>query len=386
MTILINSCLSKVNRRLYTHYLNGMFYSQLLEKFGKIIILAVIKSNVKKDFDTTFELSDKFSVVEISGNNALCKYLNFQNILRIYKSIKKSDYIYLTSGHLAIIIFLLNKLCKKKLFLYERGYWIDEVSIKERFGGFSVIIGWLYKCLANFLRKQMIKSSDIVFTHGKFLFEECLCIRGSNVYQVIPITLLSKNDFYYRVDTCKNDIIQLLYVGGIGSKKGLEYLIESVAHLISKGYKLKLKIVTKKNLLPHQVALIKKYDLCDYIEVFTGLTFCEILPIYREADIFILPSLSEGFPRVLYEAMSQSLPIVSSAVGSIVSVMRDGYNAILVPPGNCDAIVEAVERIIIDGSLRRQLISNAFQTVVDIYNNLTFSSHVEQVYYYATNS
>ena len=84
----------------------------------------------------------------------------------------------------------------------------------------------------------------------------------------------------------------------------------------------------------------------------------ELYDIYRESEIFVLPTLSEGFPRVLYEAMGQSLPIVTTSVGGIPGLMKDGVNALLIPPKSSNAIVAAVKRLSSDKELRQRLIRN----------------------------
>ena len=71
----------------------------------------------------------------------------------------------------------------------------------------------------------------------------------------------------------------------------------------------------------------------------------DLMRFYRKAHIFIFPSYHEGFPRVLYEAMINSLPIVTTMVGGISGRMVDGENCIGIPAKSAGAIVEAVERV-----------------------------------------
>jgi glycosyltransferase involved in cell wall biosynthesis len=78
----------------------------------------------------------------------------------------------------------------------------------------------------------------------------------------------------------------------------------------------------------------------------------------RAADIFVLPSLSEGTPHVLVEARANGLPCISTSVGGVPTSVTDGYDALLVPPKNSDALARAIDRVIRDGDLRRALIRN----------------------------
>lgn len=76
---------------------------------------------------------------------------------------------------------------------------------------------------------------------------------------------------------------------------------------------------------------------------------------YRQAAIFVLPSFAEGLPMVVLEAMSAGLAIITTPVGSIPDALRDGETGLLVPPGEDDALREALLRLMGDPDLRAQL-------------------------------
>ena len=78
----------------------------------------------------------------------------------------------------------------------------------------------------------------------------------------------------------------------------------------------------------------------------------------RAADVFVLPTLSEGTPHVLVEARANGLPCVSTTVGGVPATVTDGHDALLVPPKNPRALARAIERVVDDGELRRALIRN----------------------------
>jgi len=86
----------------------------------------------------------------------------------------------------------------------------------------------------------------------------------------------------------------------------------------------------------------------------------DLFEIYRKSDIFILPTLSEGFPKVLDEAMGQSIPIITTNVGGIAELMKDGENALIIPTRSSSAIVKSIKRMISDSQLRRTLIANGW--------------------------
>ena len=89
---------------------------------------------------------------------------------------------------------------------------------------------------------------------------------------------------------------------------------------------------------------------------FAGLVPYEQIPDeLRAADLFALPSLQEGLPLSLLEAMASGLPVVAAAVGGIPTVIRDGDNALLVAPGDVAGLRDALVRLADDPALRTRL-------------------------------
>jgi glycosyltransferase involved in cell wall biosynthesis len=77
--------------------------------------------------------------------------------------------------------------------------------------------------------------------------------------------------------------------------------------------------------------------------------------LLREAQVFVLASTSEGLPMALLEAMSYGLAIVATAVGGVPDVVADGEQALVVAPGDADALAAALSRLGADAELRSRL-------------------------------
>src|SRR5262249_18614241 len=91
--------------------------------------------------------------------------------------------------------------------------------------------------------------------------------------------------------------------------------------------------------------------------------FDRLLPLYRDYDVFVLPTLpGEGIPRVLLEAMSGGVPIVTTRVAGIPSLVEHEANGLLVDAPTADALAAAVQRVVTDTSLRRRLIASGYET------------------------
>jgi glycosyltransferase involved in cell wall biosynthesis len=80
------------------------------------------------------------------------------------------------------------------------------------------------------------------------------------------------------------------------------------------------------------------------------------------ADVFVLPSKMESFGLTLLEASAAGLPVVCSNAGGIPEVFRDGFNGLLYPPGDDDAMAKAIIRLLQDRELAKKISANAMET------------------------
>ncbi len=78
-------------------------------------------------------------------------------------------------------------------------------------------------------------------------------------------------------------------------------------------------------------------------------------------DIFVLPSVKEGFPFVLLEALAAGLPIVATAVGAIPEIVANNKSGLLVPPADSEALAEAIQKLLVNENLRQQLGAGALE-------------------------
>jgi len=88
----------------------------------------------------------------------------------------------------------------------------------------------------------------------------------------------------------------------------------------------------------------------------------------RAFDVFVLPSVKEGFPWVVLEAMTAELPIIATKVGVIPEVIQNNENGILIKPRSSEAIVEAIKKLLDNPSLREKLAKAGRKTVEEKFN------------------
>jgi glycosyltransferase involved in cell wall biosynthesis len=145
----------------------------------------------------------------------------------------------------------------------------------------------------------------------------------------------------------------LLFVGALTKwhgYKGLDVLLQSLSIAIKQDNNLTLLVVGDGDLKPAYHRLSQQLKV-DSNVLFAGNVSDADLPLYyAAADVLVLPSkdMSEGFGLTLLEANASGKPAVASSVGGVPSVIRDGYNGILVPPNNPKALAAAVLRLATD--------------------------------------
>ena len=88
-----------------------------------------------------------------------------------------------------------------------------------------------------------------------------------------------------------------------------------------------------------------------------------VAPYLQQAAMLVLPSLSEGMPNVVLEAMACGLPVVATRVGGIVDIIADGENGLLVDAQRPDQLYEAMKRLFTDRQLADRLASQALKTI-----------------------
>jgi len=220
---------------------------------------------------------------------------------------------------------------------------------------------WKYVAYNDRMFVKAMKHTDVVVNSPK-LFRKYQPISKS-IFQ-IKTTTLSGNDFFERADTCQDKVLQLLYTGRIDPQKGLFELIGVLPQLLSKNFDVVLNLVgwEPDANKPVEQALLQKaaeFGVSKHV-VFHGrkTVGADLNAMYRMADIYLIPSYHEGFPRTIWEAMANSLPVIASRVGAIPEYLTDRENAILIEPRKVEDIVDSILLLLKTPELRQKIISN----------------------------
>ena len=142
--------------------------------------------------------------------------------------------------------------------------------------------------------------------------------------------------------------VNVLFVGWMIEAKGVRELLAAAAHLPDARFTL----VGPPEPRFTETVEAELHALRDHLRVLPVQPRDEIYRLYREADIFVLPTWREGFPIVVIEAMAAGLPVVSTPVGAIPEAVEDGRSGILVPVRDAASLESALRRLIGDAPLR----------------------------------
>lgn len=155
----------------------------------------------------------------------------------------------------------------------------------------------------------------------------------------------------------------LLCVGRLTPAKGQVLLIQALARLRDAGLPCRLTLVGGGPDRARIEAAIAAHGLADRVTLTGALNPQAVRAELERADIFVLPSLAEGIPVVLMEAMSSGLPCVSTPVNGIPELIEHGRSGLLAVPGDVDSLTEQLRRLIEQPALRDPLALAARGTV-----------------------
>jgi glycosyltransferase involved in cell wall biosynthesis len=147
-------------------------------------------------------------------------------------------------------------------------------------------------------------------------------------------------------DRRRSGAVRALFVGGNFARKGGPELLEALRGLHGQ---IELDVVTGS-----EVEGIPPEVVC---RVHRGMQpqSPELVRLYRDADLFVLPTRGDCFPQVIAEALACGLPVVSTGVGGIREMVDAGVNGWLVPPESPRDLAGAIESLVKDEWLRRRM-------------------------------
>ena len=306
---------------------------------------------------------------------------------RLRQWIRECDVVHLrVPSPAAIFAFRLARAARKPVFLLVVGDYqallphLPYRGIKKAL--FAAYVAFEERALRH------MTTNALTFANGAALCDKHKR-QGAEVIET-RTTTLGTEDIASREDTCGSPSIRLLTVSRIDPRKGLRVLPRMVANLVAAGHDVSLDIVgpTIGQIGEAEARAIRadatSLGVADRVTLRGPIALDQLMPLYRDYDIFVLPTgPGEGIPRVLMEAMAAGLPVVTTRVSGITSLVEHERNGLLVEKDNSvssasstfakapvdrsaalasESASESVARLINDSALRRRIISGGYQT------------------------
>jgi colanic acid/amylovoran biosynthesis glycosyltransferase len=145
---------------------------------------------------------------------------------------------------------------------------------------------------------------------------------------------------------------RLLSVGRLHWKKGLEYAILTVRVLLDEGYDICYEIIGSGQEEERLRFMIRELGLEGHVHLKGAQSAEDVRLALEEADIYLLPSVSEGLSNAALEAMAMEIPVIVTEVGGMAEAITDGCEGYLVPPWQSHPMAEKIRTLIGDVDLR----------------------------------
>lgn len=315
------------------------------------------------------------SIKNFSNVPGLKNFLAFFETFNLIRKFKP-DILYLLSSEAGFSGAIAGK-------LYRLLFWRKNPKIIYRIGG------WAFKEPRNiFIKKIYLWAEklsapfkDIIITNSEF--DQQLAIKNKitkpdkiitihNGLDVDNLKFLPKEEvkkiIISKLPTTNYQLLTTTLIGTIANlykNKGLEYLILAIAR-ISNNHKFNVAIVGGGPERKGLEKLIKDHRLEDKIFLIGYID--DAFRYLKAFDLFVLPSVKEGQPWTILEAMAAGVPIVATNIAGIPEMIENEKSGLLVEPADPDALANAIEKMLTRPSLAQECVKNAFITVKDKFS------------------
>ena len=174
---------------------------------------------------------------------------------------------------------------------------------------------------------------------------------------------------------------RILFTGQWLRAKGIRYLVDAFSRIASTFSGAELTCVGTG---AARDVVLRDFPAAqhDRVRVLPRVSSEELASELARADVFVFPSLSEGFSKALLEAMASGLPVIATPVGAAPDLIANGVNGLVVPCADAAALADAVTRVVPDAGLRESMGRAARQTA-SRYEwdavNASFAAEIERV-------
>ena len=231
--------------------------------------------------------------------------------------------------------------------------------------------------------RHEVASADIVICASEFVKRHLELQTGESNSELIRCGIVKRRG---GSPSTAQGALRVVAVGRLVEKKGFEVLIQACCSALAAGVDVSLLIVGDGPELKRLRSVIALVGMTDRVHLLGARTPSETLNIVRsEADCFALSCRVaedgdvDGIPVALMEAMSMGIPVITTAVGGITELVRDGETGYVVPPDDALALSNALQRVAADPSEGRMIGRAGQAFVVSNFSQTTEAAKLLEV-------
>ncbi|HVP06581.1 MAG TPA: glycosyltransferase family 4 protein [Candidatus Acidoferrum sp.] len=202
---------------------------------------------------------------------------------------------------------------------------------------------------------------------SSFLRDEIVGLEPSiaPILEILPLP--HDESIFYPDSSIKRDPKLIVAVTRFTEQKRVDFLIRALALVADKQPQSRLDIYGSGPLQPQIESLIAKFGLQERVRIMRPVPQSELRVVYNSAGMVVLNSFHEGFGLALSEAMLCSAPVIGTASGGIVDIVRDRETGLLVPVDNAEALAGAMLALMSDDNLRNSLADEGHRFAQNTY-------------------
>lgn len=238
--------------------------------------------------------------------------------------------------------------------------------------------------LGSLIENLGLMCSDLVTVNSEAISED-LKLRN---LRIAPPEIIGNGvdlEAFKRIERLNKENKYILFVGRLEKQKGVKYLINAFSVINKKFPHLRLKIVGKGSLKNDLIKQCDNLYIRQYIDFEGWKNELELLRLYNEAEMLVIPSIYEPFGIVALEAMACECPVVASNVGGLKEIVTHGKNGYLFENKNYLDLASWIMALLSDSNKKNNMISegknyliqtksswdDAAEKYFDLYNKLT---------------
>jgi len=228
---------------------------------------------------------------------------------------------------------------------------------------------WFFYNFTRVLEKRAIRRLSFVIANCNYIMNSMIKSYGirENLIKVVYYGM-DKNEVTVKSRE-KEDRLKgmpsLLFVGQNFQRKGLPLLIRAVADVKKVFPEVLIHVVGRVSMEKED----EMRDLAKSMNIEENILFLgqknndEVRRIFKKADIFAIPSLIEGLPWVIFEAMEAGIPVIGGDTGGIPEQIKDGVNGFLVKPGDWESLSKKIQQLAVDKSCKDRFVQNSYRVL-----------------------